>query len=142
MYAGLEQWRGKRVAFIGDSITEGVGSERAYHEYLAEWLGLEALNYGVNGAQTDEMLGFARRLRGEHPNVDAVFALGGTMNAVGALAASVERWMVERRWKGTYRAHMPRSLYRTRSSERGRHVLRTARRKRGWICEAASCSDT
>lgn len=78
MYAGLEQWRGKRVAFIGDSITEGVGSERAYHEYLAEWLGLEALNYGVNGAQTDEMLGFARRLRGEHPDVDAVFVLGGT----------------------------------------------------------------
>ena len=76
--AGLEAWRGKRVAFIGDSITEGVGSEKAYHEYLAEWLGIEALNYGVNGAQTHEMRRFAQRLKAEHPDVDAVFILGGT----------------------------------------------------------------
>ena len=78
MRTGIEAWRGKRVAFIGDSITEGVGSDRAYHEYLAEWLGIEALNYGVNGAQTDYMLELARRLRAEHPDVDAVFLLGGT----------------------------------------------------------------
>ena len=63
--AGLESWRGKRAAFIGDSITEGVGSEKAYHEYLGEWLGIEALNYGVNGAQTHEMRIFARRLKAE-----------------------------------------------------------------------------
>ena len=78
MHTILDQWRGKRVAFIGDSITEGVGSDKAYHEYLAEWLGLVPLNYGVNGAQTDYMLGLARRLRAEHPDVDAVFVLGGT----------------------------------------------------------------
>ena len=78
MTSGLEAWRGKRVAFIGDSITEGVGSEKAYHEYLAEWLGMEALNYGVNGAQTDAMRGFAQRLRREHQDVNAIFVLGGT----------------------------------------------------------------
>ena len=78
MRAGIEQWRGKKVAFIGDSITEGVGSQKAYHQYLSEWLGFEALNYGVNGAQTDSMLDLARRLRAEHRDVDAVFVLGGT----------------------------------------------------------------
>ena len=78
MTTGAEAWRGRRAAFIGDSITEGVGSDKAYHEYLAEWLGIEALNYGVNGAQTKDMLSFARRLEKEHPEVDAVFVLGGT----------------------------------------------------------------
>jgi len=29
MMTGVEAWRGKRVAFIGDSITEGVGSDKA-----------------------------------------------------------------------------------------------------------------
>ena len=72
------EWRGRRVAFIGDSITEGVGSDKAYHEYLAEWLGIEALNYGVNGAQTDHMITLAGRLKAEHPDVDAVFVMGGT----------------------------------------------------------------
>ena len=74
----MNAWKGKRVAFIGDSITEGVGSEKAYHEYLAEWMGITALNYGVNGAQTSDMLGFVRRLEREHPDVDAVFVFGGT----------------------------------------------------------------
>ncbi len=78
MMTGVEAWRGKRVAFIGDSITEGVGSDKAYHEYLAEWLGIETFNYGVNGAQTDHMLELARRLAREHPDVDAVFLFGGT----------------------------------------------------------------
>ena len=78
MMTGIEAWRGKRVAFIGDSITEGVGSDRAYHQYLAEWLGIEAFNYGVNGAQTDYMRALAQRLEREHPDVDAVFVFGGT----------------------------------------------------------------
>ncbi len=78
MTTGAEAWRGRRMAFIGDSITEGVGTEKAYHQFLAEWLGIEALNYGVNGAQTDDMLSLARRLAREHPDVDAVFVFGGT----------------------------------------------------------------
>ena len=78
MVSGVQAWRGKRAAFVGDSITEGVGSERAYHQYLAEWLGLTALNYGVNGAQTCHMRHFVQRLKRENPDVDAVFVFGGT----------------------------------------------------------------
>ena len=78
MTFGIEAWRGRRAAFIGDSITESVGSDKAYHEYLSEWLGIEAYNYGVNGAQTDYMLALAKRLEEEHPDVDAVFVFGGT----------------------------------------------------------------
>lgn len=71
-------WQGRKVAFIGDSITEGVGTDKAYHAYLAEWLGITALNYGVNGAQTSDMRAFAARLKEEHPDVDAIFVFGGT----------------------------------------------------------------
>ena len=78
MRMGAEAWRGKRVAFIGDSITDSIGSDKAYHEFLAEWLGIEALNYGVNGAQTSDMRQFAQRLKREAPDVDAVFVFGGT----------------------------------------------------------------
>ena len=78
MRTGTEAWRGKRVAFIGDSITASIGSDKAFHQYLAEWVGLEPLNYGVNGAQTNDMRGFAQRLKTEAPEVDAVFVLGGT----------------------------------------------------------------
>ena len=78
MQTNQEPWRLKRVAFIGDSITEGVGSEKAYPQYLSEDLGIEALNYGVNGAQTDQMFFFVQRLEREHPDVDAVLLFGGT----------------------------------------------------------------
>lgn len=71
-------WQDRKVAFIGDSITEGVGTDKTYHAYLAEWLGITPLNYGVNGAQTNNMCLFARRLKDEHPDVDAVFVFGGT----------------------------------------------------------------
>ena len=74
----IDGWRGARAAFIGDSITEGVGSDRAYHQYLAQWLGMASLNYGVNGAQTDYMLQLAQKLIREDPDVDAVFVMGGT----------------------------------------------------------------
>ena len=72
-------WQGKRAAFIGDSITEGVGSERNYTEYLADMLGLRAFNYGVNGAQTNLMVSLAQRVIREHGGeLDAVFVFGGT----------------------------------------------------------------
>ena len=36
------QWEGKRVAFLGDSITDKnrIGTKKCYWEYLAELLGL------------------------------------------------------------------------------------------------------
>lgn len=50
------QWKGKKVAFLGDSITDKqhVGTTKCYWEYLAELLGLEAFSYGINGNRMDE----------------------------------------------------------------------------------------
>ena len=89
MMTGAEAWRGRRAAFIGDSITEGVGSEKAYHEYLTEWLGIEALNYGVSGTRIGRqtqldgrspLFAYDFRLRAEimEEEADLVFVFGGT----------------------------------------------------------------
>ena len=44
-------WSGKSAVFIGDSITYGAYSTKAYHQYLKESLNLSsALNHGVNSS--------------------------------------------------------------------------------------------
>lgn len=39
-----------RIAFMGDSITAGVGTTKTYHEYLHDKYGFVCLNYGYGGA--------------------------------------------------------------------------------------------
>lgn len=78
VFDGFSSWKGKTVAFIGDSITDGIGTTKTYHEILAEEIGFTALNYGVNGAQIKDMAGFAEKLYREHPETDAIFVFGGT----------------------------------------------------------------
>lgn len=40
----------KTIAFMGDSITAGVGAKKLYHEYLHDKYGWTCLNYGFGGA--------------------------------------------------------------------------------------------
>lgn len=75
------QWKGKRVAFLGDSITDKkrVGTTKCYWEYLAEWLELQPLVYGINGNQWDGILKQAQKLLKEQgDNVDAIIIFAGT----------------------------------------------------------------
>ena len=59
------QWNGKKVAFLGDSITDKihVGTTKNYWQYLAEMLGLEPLVYGINGNQWNGILKQAQTLK-------------------------------------------------------------------------------
>ena len=43
------QWYGKKVAFLGDSITDKchVGTTKNYWQFLRDYLGVEHLVYGV-----------------------------------------------------------------------------------------------
>ena len=43
------RWKGKKVAFLGDSITDKihVGTTKNYWQYLSEMLGLEPFVYGI-----------------------------------------------------------------------------------------------
>lgn len=75
------QWRGRRVAFLGDSITDKchVGTTKNYWQYLGEELGLEPLVYGINGHDWRGVMGQAERLKAEQGDrVDAIFIFAGT----------------------------------------------------------------
>ncbi|MBR3932285.1 MAG: SGNH/GDSL hydrolase family protein [Clostridia bacterium] len=87
--------QGLKVAFLGDSITEGVGTsapENIYLNVLKKEAGLkEALNYGVSGTRfarqnlldTDEAIeldnnSFSVRFKTMDDTADAVVVFGGT----------------------------------------------------------------
>ena len=46
-------WKGKRVAYFGDSITDprNSGSKKKYWGFLEDWLGITPYVYGVSGRQ-------------------------------------------------------------------------------------------
>lgn len=79
-------WKGKRVCFLGDSITEGIGvsvGER-YFDRLAEMFGIEAVGMGVNGAQLSGVRKQAERVFNTYGEaVDAIFIFAGTNDFYG-----------------------------------------------------------
>lgn len=82
------QWKGKKVAFLGDSITDKnhIGTTKNYWNYLPEFLGIESLVYGINGEQMAGILAQAKRLKAEHPDdVDAIFVFAGTNDFNGGI---------------------------------------------------------
>ena len=75
------QWKGKIVAFLGDSITDKkrIGTKKCYWEFLSELLGLEAYSYGINGNQMNGLLNQAKQLHEDRGNdIDAIFVFAGT----------------------------------------------------------------
>ena len=74
----ITDWNNKKCAFIGDSITYGVGTTKTYHQYMKDLLGIVPLKYAENGAQVSTMLTFAHKLYNENPDANAIFILGGT----------------------------------------------------------------
>ena len=74
-------WQGKRIAYLGDSITDpGVLREDThYWAYLQEWLDAETYVYGISGHQWTQVLGQAARLKQDHgDDVDAIMIFLGT----------------------------------------------------------------
>lgn len=75
------QWDGKTVCFLGDSITDGVGVGKGerYFDLLPAMTGIKAYGYGVNGAQSINLLDQIKRMKDEHgADVDAIFVFIGT----------------------------------------------------------------
>lgn len=52
-YYNVNQWEGKTVCFLGDSITDGVGvgAGERYFDLMDGMIGIKSVGYGVNGAQ-------------------------------------------------------------------------------------------
>lgn len=75
------QWAGKRVAFLGDSMTDKrrVGTTYVYWEYLNELLGIESFVYGISGNQWNHIYTQAEKLQAEKgTNLDAILIFAGT----------------------------------------------------------------
>ena len=75
------QWRGKRVAFLGDSMTDTrrIGTTCIYWEYLSELLGIKPIVYAVSGLQWDGIYKQALKLKEQKgTDVDAILIFAGT----------------------------------------------------------------
>ena len=89
------QLKGKKINFLGDSITQGIGAsseKKVYHALLKEKTGMrEAKNYGISGTrftcqanrtnEEEEFLdhnAFCKRFSQMDDDADAVVVFGGT----------------------------------------------------------------
>lgn len=74
------QWNGKRVAYLGDSMTQKPrDGSIVYWEYLAKLLGIKPFVYGISGHQWDDIYDQAVKLKSERgTNIDAIFIFAGT----------------------------------------------------------------
>ena len=74
-------WKGKRVAYFGDSITDprNSGSKKKYWGFLQDWLGTETYVYGRSGRMWNDVKRQADLLHEEHgDSVDAILIFMGT----------------------------------------------------------------
>lgn len=74
-------WKGRRVAYFGDSITDpkNNGSKKKYWNFLEEMLGITPYVYGVSGRQWDDIPRQADKLQKEHgDDFDAIMIFMGT----------------------------------------------------------------
>jgi lysophospholipase L1-like esterase len=74
------QWNEKRVAYLGDSMTQKPrDGSSVYWEYLAKLLGIDPFVYGISGHQWDDIYDQAVRLQDERgKDIDAIFIFAGT----------------------------------------------------------------
>lgn len=83
--------KGKKIAFLGDSITEGVGAsckEKRFTDVVAAQTGAICLNYGIGGTKIARQkvpsevpswdMDFISRVDGLDPEADIIVVFGGT----------------------------------------------------------------
>jgi len=78
------KWQGKKVNFLGDSITAGLLTTKIYYEVIKEKLGLEiARNYGISGTRIakhseDEGNSMSARFSKMEDDADLIMVFAGT----------------------------------------------------------------
>lgn len=74
-------WKGKRVAYFGDSITDprNSGSAIKYWGFLQQWLEITPYVYGISGRQWNDIPRQADKCHEEHgDSIDAIIIFIGT----------------------------------------------------------------
>lgn len=113
--AACHPWYGKRVGFIGDSMTDPKNNQadipRKYWHYLRQMLAIEPYVYGKSGRQWDDVPRQAGLLAAEHgDSVDAVIVFIGT-NDFNA-GVPLGRWYDEAEGTVTAAVHGEKKQYR------------------------------
>ena len=75
------QWDGKRVAYLGDSMTDTqrVGTTCVYWEYLKDLMGIQPFVFGKNGNQWNDIYDQAVKMHKElGDSIDAIIIFCGT----------------------------------------------------------------
>ena len=81
-------WKSKKIAFLGDSITDKrhVGTKKNYWQFLQESLGIIPYVYGINGHTFKNLPAQAQLLKKEHGNdIDAILIFAGTNDFNGGI---------------------------------------------------------
>lgn len=93
----VSQWNGKKVAYLGDSITDAaqLQKQNVFWNFLKDILGIEPFVYGINGHQMNQIIGQAEKLEAEHgQDFDAIIVFIGT-NDYNA-SVPVGQWYTEK----------------------------------------------
>lgn len=105
-------WYGKRVGYIGDSITDprNYSSEiTKYWKYLQEWLHITPYVYGVSGRQWNDVPRQVEKLYKEHGrDVDAILVLLGTNDFNHSVPLG--EWYTEKKEKVMAAEGQPKAL--------------------------------
>ena len=81
-------WKGARVAFLGDSITDQrqLATQDIFWHQLEQILGIQPYVYGISGHRCKHIKGQAEKLYDEHgTDVDAIIIFVGTNDFNGSI---------------------------------------------------------
>ncbi|NLZ73985.1 MAG: SGNH/GDSL hydrolase family protein [Bacteroidales bacterium] len=95
----LHPWYGKRIAYIGDSLTDPKNYSdkiKKYWSFLEEWLNITPYVYGISGRQWNDVPRQTELLKKEQGNdIDAILVLMGTNDFNAGIP--VGEWYIERK---------------------------------------------
>ena len=129
-------WKGKRVAYFGDSITDprNSGSKKKYWGFLEDWLGITPSVYGVSGRQWNDIPRQAQKLQEEHgDSVDAILIFIGTNDYNAGIP--IGEWFEEKEEQVMAGIHEPKHLV----DRRHRYPVMSDSTYRGRINQALDC---
>jgi len=107
----VHPWQGKRVAYLGDSITDprNNGSKKKFWMFLQEWLQITPYVYGISGRQWNDVPRQADQCYAEHgDSVDAIIIFIGT-NDYNA-GVPLGQWYDERQEEVMAGIHEPKHM--------------------------------
>ena len=129
-------WKGKRVAYFGDSITDprNSGSKKKYWGFLEDWLGIQTYVYGRSGRMWNDIPRQAGLLQEEHgDSVDAILIFMGTNDYNTGIP--IGEWFTEKEEQVMAGIHEQKHLV----DRRHRYPVMSDSTYRGRINKAMDC---